>query len=136
MALTLDLAERIVKAGISRSQEMGIAVSIAIVDDSGNLAYVARMDGAPFLSPHIAAGKAYTSAAWRASSADLEDRAAKTPYFQGGVSTMTQGRALFRKGALPIVVGGKVIGAAGASGGTSDEDEDIVAAGIESVLKS
>ncbi len=135
MALTLDLAERIVKAGIAKSQEMGVPVSISIVDEAGNLAYVARMDGAPFLSPHIAAGKAYTAAAWRASSAEIEERAAKAPYFHGGVSTMTQGRAIFRKGALPIVVDGKIVGAAGASGGTSEEDEDIVRAGIDAALK-
>jgi len=43
---------------------------------------------------------------------------------------MSGGRMIIRQGALPIVVGGTVVGAAGVSGGTSIQDEEIVQAGL------
>ncbi len=130
MALDLATAEKIAKRGLARAEEMGIKVSFSVVDDSGNLVYVARMDGAPFMSPNIAMGKAYTSSAWKISSGEIEQRAQSAPYFYASVSTMSGGRAVIRQGALPIVIGGQVVGAAGVSGGTSTEDEEVVRTGL------
>ena len=130
MALDLATAEKIAKRGLARAEEMGIKVSFSVVDDSGNLVYVARMDGAPFMSPNIAMGKAFTSSAWKISSGEIEQRAQSAPYFYASVSTMSGGRAVIRQGALPIVIGGQVVGAAGVSGGTSAEDEEVVRAGL------
>ena len=133
MALDLATAEKIAKRGLAWAEEMGIKVSFSVVDDSGNLVYVARMDGAPFMSPNIAAGKAFTSSAWRLSSAEIEQRAQSASYFYVSVATMSGGRAVIRQGALPIVIGGQVVGAAGVSGGTSAEDEEVVRAGLAAV---
>lgn len=130
MALDLATAEKIAKRGLARAEEMGIKVSFSVVDDSGNLVYVARMDGAPFMSPNIAAGKAFVASAWRLSSAEIEQRAQSAPYFYASVATMSGGRAVIRQGALPIVIGGQVVGAAGVSGGTSAEDEEVVRVGL------
>ncbi len=82
------------------------------------------------MSPNIAAGKAFTSSAWRISSAEIEQRAQSASYFYASFATMTGGRAIIRQGALPIVIGGQVVGAAGVSGGTSAEDEEVVRAGL------
>ncbi len=133
MALELATAERVVKGAIARAQEMGIKLSIAVVDDAGNLVHVSRMDGAPFLSPHIATGKAFTASAWQVSSGEIEQRSQSGQAFFSSVAAMTQGRAIIRRGALPIVVNGQVVGAAGASGGTSEQDEEAVRAGIASL---
>ena len=130
MARDLATAEKIAKRGLARAEEMGIKVSFSVVDDSGNLVYVARMDGAPFMSPNIAMGKAFTSSAWKISSGEIEQRAQSAPYFYASVSTMSGGRAVIRQGALPIVIGGQVVGAAGVSGGTSAEDEEVVRTGL------
>lgn len=130
MALDLATAEKIAKAGLARAKEMGIKVSVAVLDDSGNFVYMARMDGAPFFSPNIAAGKAFTSSAWRTSSGDIEKKAQSAAYFYDSVATMSGGRAIIRQGALPIVIDGNVVGAAGASGGTSTEDEEVIRAGL------
>jgi uncharacterized protein GlcG (DUF336 family) len=130
MAMELETAERIAHAGLAHAKEMGIKVSFAVVDDSGNLVYLARMDGAPFFSPNLAMGKAFVSSAWRVSSGDVEKKAQVAPYFYETAATMSGGRMCIRQGALPIVVGGAVVGAAGVSGGTSVEDEAIVKAGL------
>ncbi|MHB1162077.1 MAG: GlcG/HbpS family heme-binding protein [Chloroflexota bacterium] len=133
MALELSTAERIVKGAVARAQEMGVRLSIAVVDEKGILVHLSRMDGAPFLSPQIAAGKAYTAAAWKISSGEMEQRAQSAVPFFSSVAAMTDGKTIFRKGALPIVVGGQVVGAAGASGGTSDEDEDAIRVGLAAI---
>jgi uncharacterized protein GlcG (DUF336 family) len=46
---------------------------------------------------------------------------------------MSGGRAIIRQGGLPIEIGGAVVGAAGVSGGTSAEDEEIVRAGLSAL---
>jgi uncharacterized protein GlcG (DUF336 family) len=130
MALDLATAEKIAQAGLAHAKEMGIKVSFAIVDDSGNMVYVARQDGAPFFSPNIAMGKAFVSSAWRVSSGDIEKKAQAAPYFYESAANASGGRMVIRQGALPIVVGGAVVGAAGVSGGTSIQDEEIVQAGL------
>lgn len=131
MALDLATAEKIAHKGLDRAREMGLKVSFTVVDESGNMVYVARMDGAPFFSPNIALGKAWVSAAWRIPSGEIEQKAQAAPYFYESVATASGGRGVIRQGALPIVVDGKVIGAAGVSGGTAAEDEEIVRVGLE-----
>jgi uncharacterized protein GlcG (DUF336 family) len=130
MALDLATAEKIAKKGLERAREMDLKVSITVLDDSGNLVYAARMDGAPFFSPNIAMGKAWVSSAWQLSSGEIENRAKSAPSFYANVGSMSGGRAIVRQGALPITIGGQVVGAAGVSGGTSTEDEEIVMAGL------
>ncbi len=133
MALHLATAEKIVKGAIARAQEMGIKLSFAVVDETGTLVHLSRMDGAPFLSPELATGKAYVSSAWRVSSAEMERRSQSSPAFFNSISVMTNGRAVIRQGALPIVLDGEFVGSAGASGGTSEQDEEAVRAGIASL---
>jgi uncharacterized protein GlcG (DUF336 family) len=42
---------------------------------------------------------------------------------------MTQGKFVYRQGAVPIIVNGEVIGAVGASGAAPGQDEDCAKAG-------
>ncbi|HEX2987922.1 MAG TPA: heme-binding protein [Chloroflexota bacterium] len=133
MALDLATAEKIAHAGLAHAKEMGIKVSFAVVDDAGNPMYMARMDGAPFFAPNLAMGKAFVASAWRISSGEIEKRAQSAPYFYESAATASGGRMIIRQGALPIVIGGVVVGAAGVSGGTSAEDEEVVAAGLKSI---
>lgn len=133
MAMDLAIAEKIARKGLEHAREMGLKVSFAVVDDSGNLVYVARMDGAPFFSPNIAMGKAWVASAWRVSSGEIEKRAQSAPYFFESVATASGGRGVIRQGALPVVVDGVVVGAAGVSGGTSAEDEEIVRSGLTAI---
>jgi glc operon protein GlcG len=133
MALDLATAKKIVEASIARAQEAGVKLAIAVVDQGGNLVHLSRMDGAPFLAPQIATGKAYTAAGFGVPSGVIEQRAQARAAFFASVSTITQGRAAIGKGALPIIENGQVIGAVGASGGTPDQDEDAVRAGIAAV---
>ena len=87
---------------------------------------VERMDGAGFATAEIAWGKAWTAAAWGLASGALAERIGADPSFAAAVSVATAGRFTPRQGALPLPEGGAV----GASGGSSQQDEDVVRAAI------
>src|SRR6266576_4632547 len=59
--ITLEAAERIIKAAEAKAQEMGKSMCIAVCDEDGTLKAFRRMDGAPLLSVQIAQDKAYTA---------------------------------------------------------------------------
>lgn len=125
--MTLDQACEIVRRARLRAEELGVPLSIAVVDSAGHLIAAQRMDGAGFATPEIAWAKAWTAAAFGTSSGAMAERLSAAPAFAGAVSTLTHGRFMPRQGALPIPGGGAV----GASGGTSEQDEEAVRAGIE-----
>ena len=81
----------------------------------------------------IATGKAWGSVAMSASSRTLAERAKDNPNFFVALSATAEGKFLPQPGAVLIKdASGHILGAAGASGGTGDEDELICMAGIQS----
>jgi uncharacterized protein GlcG (DUF336 family) len=100
------------------------AVTIAIVDDGGSLLYLERLDGAGPLTAKIATGKAESAAISRRPTKFWEDRIKERPGFvKAPISTPMQG-------GVPILVQGECVGAIGASGVQSHEDEQVANAGI------
>ena len=80
----------------------------------------------------IASGKAWASIAMGAASRVLTQRAKDLPAFFGALASTGHGKFIPQTGAVLIKdAGGRVIGAAGASGGSGDEDEAICIAGIQ-----
>ena len=95
------------------------------------LVAVGRMDGADWITPEIALGKAWTAAAFRAPSDAQGKKAKDLIAFAGSISAATHGRYTPQIGGLPVLDdGGAVIGAIGASGGTGQQDEDVVRVAI------
>jgi uncharacterized protein GlcG (DUF336 family) len=121
----LDEAREIVARARAKAAEIGVPMAVAVVDAGGHLVALERMDGAPFAAPEIAWGKAWTAAAWELPSAALAERIGTDPAFSSSVSAATGGRFTPRRGGLPLPGGGAV----GASGGTSQQDEDVARAG-------
>ena len=70
------------------------------------------------------------SACFGLPSVELEDRS-KAPVFQA-FTVLQEGNFIMGQGALPIYKNGEIAGAVGASGGTSEEDEEVARAGLES----
>ncbi len=127
--LTLADAERVIAGAREKMDEMGVKLSISVVDGRGDLIALVRVDGASWRTPYISQGKAVASATWGLSSADMAARAGE-PIYQGFMA-LQGGRFIPGQGALPIYKDGDLVGAAGGSGGTPQEDEDAVRAGIE-----
>ena len=134
--LTLDLARRLIEAGEEEARRQELRLSFAIVDAGGHVVAIARMDGADWITPEVALGKAWTAAAFRAPSDAQGQKAKDLVAFAGAISAATHGRYTPQIGGLPIVVEGEPAGAMGASGATGQEDEAVVRAAIAGVVGS
>jgi glc operon protein GlcG len=132
--LTLDLARRLIDAAEQEARRQELRLSFAVVDAGGHPVAVARMDGADWITPEIALGKAWTAAAFRAPSDAQGKKAKDLVAFAGSISAATHGRYTPQIGGLPIELDGAAAGGMGASGATGQEDEAVVRAAQESVL--
>ena len=127
MALTLADTNRIMAAALAKAGELNIKVSVAVVDAGGRLIGLQRMDGAIWASAYGCQGKAVASSAFGRPSGELQARAdSPTP---AGIRQRSGAEMIMGQGAVPIIVGGEVVGACGVGGGTSEEDEACAAAG-------
>ena len=133
MDITLDQANRIIALALQRSTEAGYKpMAVVVLDASGHTRSAQRQDGASMFRIDIATGKAWASIAMGAASRVLTQRAKDLPAFFGALASTGQGRFIPQTGAVLIKdADGRIVGAAGASGGTGDEDEAICSAGIE-----
>jgi uncharacterized protein GlcG (DUF336 family) len=132
MPLTLNQTNQIIHAALALSAQKGYRpMAVVVLDESGHLKAAQRQDGASMFRVDIATGKAWAAVAMGASSRVLTQRAIDMPAFFGALATTGQGKFIPQTGAVLIKDGnGAVIGAVGASGGTGDEDEEIVIAGV------
>ena len=115
--ITLETALALIAAGEEEARRQDLALAFAVVDDGGHLVALHRMDGAPWIAPEVALGKAWTAAAYRAPSAAQGEKMKELHAFTPSISAATGGRFTPQIGGLPITDdGGAVIGAMGASG--------------------
>lgn len=134
-ALTLATANAIIEAAFAASAKAAYKpMAVVVLDESGYVRSAQRQDGASMFRIDVATGKAWAAVGMGASSRVLAERAAGNPNFFVSLASTAHGRFLPQTGAVLIKDGtGAVIGAAGASGGTGDEDEEICIAGIKAV---
>ena len=132
-SLTLDQANKIIEVAFAKAREMKVKpLAVAVLDEAGNVRSLQRQDDASMLRNDVAIGKAWAAVGMGVASRTLLDRAKGNPQFFGALSATSQGRFIPQTGAVVIKdKQGKVIGAAGASGGTGEEDEAVCIAGIE-----
>jgi glc operon protein GlcG len=128
--IDLETALRLIAAGEEEARDKALALAFAVVDAGGHLVALHRMDGAPWIAPEIALGKAWTAAAYGLPSAAQGEKMRELHAFSSAISAATGGRYTPQIGGLPITDGDTVIGAMGASGGTGQEDEDAVRAAL------
>jgi uncharacterized protein GlcG (DUF336 family) len=132
---TLDLARanQIIAKALEKARAMKIKpVTVVVLDDAGHLKAAQREDGASMFRYDVATGKAWAAVAMGASSRALAGRAKDNPNFFITLAATAQGKFLPQTGGVLIRdAQGAIIGSAGASGGTGDEDEAVCAHGIE-----
>ncbi|RZU33677.1 GlcG/HbpS family heme-binding protein [Blastococcus saxobsidens] len=129
--LTSDDALRLCAAACRSATDLGVPMSIAVMDPGGHLIALVRMDGAPWISADVAQGKAWTSAAYGVPSAAQKEKMMPMPAFAAAITTVTGGRFTPQTGAVPVYRGRTLLGAVGASGGTGDQDEAVCAAAVQ-----
>jgi uncharacterized protein GlcG (DUF336 family) len=104
-------------------------MNVAVVDAGGNLVAFQRMDGAQMASIQVSQHKARASATYRR----------ETKAFENGIQLsgfnylMTLDGVIASRGGIPLVEGGKIIGAIGCSGGAGSQDEVVCKAGAATV---
>jgi uncharacterized protein GlcG (DUF336 family) len=131
MRLTQETTRTVIAAAQAHARELGLRVTVAVVDAGGLLTGLERMDGAPPLSAQIAEAKAQGAAVWHRDGHALGEVAQDRPAFVAAVSQMTRLPLIAGAGSLVIRDGdGVVLGAVGVSGGTPDEDRACAQAGL------
>ena len=127
----LERAQSVVQAGLAEAKKRGWEMNISVVDPGGSLVSFARMDGAQLASVSISEHKARTAARYRRPTKLFEDAV------QHGVTyVMTLDDVIASRGGIPLVEGGKIIGAVGCSGGTGSQDEAICEVAAATINKT
>ena len=129
MALTLERSLKIVQGAEKKAAQLNVKVTIAIVDAGGRLIALHRMDGAPFPTPEIAQGKAFTAVSFGAESAQLMNMLGQVPFFANGPQ-LAGGRFTLMPGGVPISEGNAVVGAVGVAGATGEQDVECAKEGL------
>ncbi len=131
--LTYKQAQTIITKGFENAREMKVnPLGIVVLDASGHIVSAQREDGASMFRLDVAKGKAWAAVAMGASSRALFKRAKDNPNFFVTLAATAEGKFLPQTGAALIKdKDGNILGAAGGSGGTGDEDEACCVYGIE-----
>ena len=128
--ITNEQAKKVTAGAEAEAKKNNWNVVITILDSGGQMVMMSRLDGAQFGSIKVAQDKAYSAVAFRRPTKVFQDLLA-----QGGANLrlLDLSGASMLEGGIPIVVGGKLIGAIGVSGVTSEQDAQIARAGIDAL---
>jgi len=129
-SVTLETARKIAATAMAEANKSGFKMAIAVVDTAGDLVYFEKMDGTQVASVNIAQDKARSSVRFKRPTKAMQDVLAQGG---AGVRFLALQGAVPVEGGLPIVMNGQIVGAIGASGGTSDQDGQVAKAGADSV---
>ena len=120
-------AKKAAAAAIEEATKRGWPMCVTIVSPSGDLVYFEKMDDCQYASIGVSQSKARAAARYRRPTVVFERLLAKGDFF---AYLPTLGNDFIgSRGGNPIVVGGKIIGAIGASGGTGSQDDTVSLAG-------
>ena len=125
--LELRIAKKAAAGAIAEAKKRNWnAFCVAIVDPHGDLVYFERQDNCQYASIQISQHKARTAARYRRPTLVFERLLGKGPFF-AYLPTLDDVTA--SRGGNPLMVGGKIIGAIGASGGSGSQDDVVSQAG-------
>lgn len=128
--LNLAAIKTMVAASEAKAKELNVEVTICIVDESGNLLFLEKADGASLNTLQFAQKKARHAAFYGNPSKDGADTVKK-----GNVEALAFPEFFPNQGGLPVKVDGKILGGIAASGAKSEIDEQIAQAGLDALLK-
>lgn len=129
--ISTDAAKKAAAAAAAEAKKNNWAMAIAVVDPGGYLIYFERMQDAQTGSVQVAIEKAKTAALFRRPTKSFQDTLAGGG---DGLRILGLTGAIPVDGGIPIIVDGKLIGAIGASGGSSDQDGKTAQAGATAAM--
>lgn len=123
--LTLDKIHIMAARAVEKAEELGVAVVFSVVDGGGNTLFLQRMEDSFVGSIDLALNKAYTANAFKMGTHTLGKSAKEDgPLF--GIGNSNNGRIVLFGGGIPYRYLDKVVGGIGVSGGTVEQDMEIV----------
>jgi uncharacterized protein GlcG (DUF336 family) len=136
--LTEAGAAAVMAAAVARARQIGLPMSIAIVDAGCNLLHFVRMDGGKPHTIPIAQAKARGAASNQRPTAKVGSTGNELSDFGALALTMAAGPERYAAfiGGIPVVVDGHCIGGIGVSGGTGEQDVDVARAGLAALATS
>jgi uncharacterized protein GlcG (DUF336 family) len=129
--MTQGLAERAARAAQERARELGVTMSVAVVDESGNLVYFVRGDQCSFITFETARGKAVMAAGFRRPGKDFNELFRANPAFWAAIAEPL--KLVPGAGGYPLTHDGEMIGGIGCGGGAIGEDEVCAEAGARAI---
>lgn len=127
--LTLKAATTLMKAAKAAARERSVPISVAVVDQGGQLVAFERMDGASLVTITLAQDKAWTALVNRMPTGDLAPLVQPGAEFYG-YESIGRGRTIVFAGGMPLERDGVLVGGVGVSGGSVEEDQEIVDAAL------
>lgn len=127
-AINLEVAKKVAASAAQEARKNNFSMAIAIVDTGGHLVYFEKQDDTQIASIEVALAKARSANNFKRPTKALEDAV------NGGRnSVLGLPGAVPVEGGIPIIADGKIIGAIGVSGGTSQQDGVVAAAGVKTL---
>ncbi len=127
---SLASAKRLAGYAEAHAARLGVAVVITAVDDGGNLMLLHRMPGALLAATEVGINKAWSAVAFKAPTESLGPLARETGAFPG-LSDTNSGRVVLFGGGRPVLMGGRLVGGLGVSGGSAEEDIEIATCALQ-----
>lgn len=126
--INIETAKKAAAGAIAEAKKRNWnGMCVAVVGPSGDLVYFEKQDNCQYASITISQHKARTAARYRRATLVFERLIGKGPFFS---YLATLDDVIASRGGNMLVVGGKVIGAIGVSGGTGTQDDVISQAGV------
>jgi uncharacterized protein GlcG (DUF336 family) len=138
LKLNWEGTNRILQAAVRKVQEIGIPMSIAVVDEGGHLLGFARTDEGKPHSIRVAQVKARAAASNRLPTGKIGSTGNPLNDHMAIALPLAAGTDMYLTfaGGLPILVDGHCVGGVGVGGGTGTQDEEVARAGIAALTPS
>jgi uncharacterized protein GlcG (DUF336 family) len=129
-SIGVDAAKKAAAAAAAEARKNGWFMAIAVVDPAGTLVYYEKADNTQLGSANVALGKARSAALYKRPTKAFQDVLAAGG---NGLRILALEGAVPVEGGLPLVHDGKLVGAIGVSGDTSEHDGQCAQMGAQTV---
>ena len=122
-------------AALARAADLGITVTVAIVDDGGHLLMLERMQGGRFHTVHSATTKAVTAASNKRPTSSKGAQGQELDVVHALGLTLAAGPKNWTamEGGYPVMIDSECIGGIGVAGGDWKQDEDVARAALSAI---
>jgi len=130
VSINLETAKKVAAAAIAEARKNNWTMAVAITDTAGDLIYFEKIDATQTGSVKVSMNKARSAALFKRPTKAFQDVLAA-----GGEGLRVLGLegAVPVEGGLPLLMDGKIVGAIGVSGGTSQQDGVSAKAGADAL---